>query len=263
MPKIIKIDFDGTIVEDKFPQIGDPLPGAIDVILDLQNSGYHLILWTCRNGTHLEDAVSFLRYRGIVFDVVNRSHPQNPFAHLQPGPKPYAHYHIDDKNFGGFPGWDVIRKYFFEEKKYHQKTPVPSQQVNKDGFWNGEPASFTVISYEVLRNENKNHWQNMFVGEKRQGVLITQYDQSWLIDNQHGDGYCKVTIGMGSPRYGHKSVVEHNVLGCLPESEWKTVYNSMMITKEGNDHDQWIQTNSPEDWKKIEGLRKMIEKSRS
>ncbi len=121
MPKILLIDFDGTIVEDKYPNIGKPIEGAIETIKALKLAGYKLILWTCREGKHLTEAVDFLKDQGIVFDVVNEPHPENPFAHLGKNRKPYAHYHFDDKNFGGLTKWSTVYEYFFKEKRYHEE----------------------------------------------------------------------------------------------------------------------------------------------
>lgn len=118
---IIKVDVDGTIVKDKFPEIGEPLPMAIYTIKKLKEHGYRLILWTCREGKNLSDVIDFLEQLGIVFDVVNEGHPDSPFAHLGKNRKPYAHYHIDDKNFGYTVDWQVIHDYFFIEKKYHEQ----------------------------------------------------------------------------------------------------------------------------------------------
>ena len=43
----IAIDFDGTIVEHAYPEIGHPIPFAIETLLQLQEDGHRLILWTC------------------------------------------------------------------------------------------------------------------------------------------------------------------------------------------------------------------------
>ena len=45
---IIAIDFDGTIVEHKYPQMGRPIPFAIETLLQLQKENHKLILWTVR-----------------------------------------------------------------------------------------------------------------------------------------------------------------------------------------------------------------------
>jgi hypothetical protein len=106
--KIICIDFDGTIVEHAFPRIGKPLPLAIEVIKELKEAGFKLILWTCREGKYLDEAVLFCIGYGLEFDGINETPPELEFR-PEGGRKAYADYYIDDRNLGGFPGWDVIR----------------------------------------------------------------------------------------------------------------------------------------------------------
>ena len=90
--KIIAIDFDGTIVHNRFPQIGPPMLGAIDTIKQLMNISYvKLILWTVRDGDHLTGAIDWLESKGVVFDCVNKN-----INALSSSPKVYAHYYIDD-----------------------------------------------------------------------------------------------------------------------------------------------------------------------
>ena len=44
---IIAVDFDGTIVEHKYPEIGRELPFAIETLKKLQQERHRLILWSC------------------------------------------------------------------------------------------------------------------------------------------------------------------------------------------------------------------------
>lgn len=104
---IIAIDFDGTICQNKYPEIGDPMPLAIESIKELKERGYDLILWTCRQGELLDDAVKWCKEHGIPFDLVNGHEPNNlkTFDGVA-GNKVYADIYIDDRNLGGFPGWE-------------------------------------------------------------------------------------------------------------------------------------------------------------
>ena len=111
---VILIDFDGTVVEHKFPHIGPPMPNAFEVLKELKEAGWKLVLWTCREdfgyNRYLQEAVDFCRDNGIEFDGVNEALIEEDF---RPDKclkrKPHAHYCIDDRNLGGFPGWDVVR----------------------------------------------------------------------------------------------------------------------------------------------------------
>ncbi len=115
---VIVVDFDGTIVEHKFPKIGEPMPGAIETLKDLKEAGWALVLWTCREDDghkidrqYLTQAVKFCEEQGVVFDGINETpmdfefRPENCKRR-----KAYGHIYIDDRNFGGFPGWDAVRK---------------------------------------------------------------------------------------------------------------------------------------------------------
>ena len=62
---IIAVDFDGTIVEHKYPEIGRELPFAIETLKKLQQERHRLILWSVREGKLLQEAVDFCRERGL------------------------------------------------------------------------------------------------------------------------------------------------------------------------------------------------------
>ncbi len=115
--EIIKVDFDGTVVVEAWPHIGDPLPHAMEVLRELCEHGHYLILWTCREGENLQAAIDFCKSHGITFGAINENHPENPYKDLPGAPsrKPFAHRHLDDKNFGGFPGWQTVRSFYFGE----------------------------------------------------------------------------------------------------------------------------------------------------
>lgn len=103
----IAVDFDGTIVENRYPEIGKPILFAVETLLKLQEEGHHLILWTYRNGTSLDEAVYFCRKKGISFYAVNKSYPEELFD-TSLSRKIQADYFIDDRNIGGLMGWGEI-----------------------------------------------------------------------------------------------------------------------------------------------------------
>jgi hydroxymethylpyrimidine pyrophosphatase-like HAD family hydrolase len=113
---IIAIDFDGTIVDHEFPKIGRLRDFAKYTINKLYETGHTIIIWTCRNKKETpkeyQDMIDFLLTNGIRFHYINQNDPSNRFL---PEPKIYADCYIDDKNFGGFPGWACIHNYFFGE----------------------------------------------------------------------------------------------------------------------------------------------------
>lgn len=102
-PKILAVDFDGTLVQDKFPDIGEPNTKVFEWVKALQKLNTKIILWTCRtdyeNGPkYLTDAVNFCSENGLMFDAINdnienvkQSFGKNPRKIL-------ADWYLDDKN---------------------------------------------------------------------------------------------------------------------------------------------------------------------
>jgi hypothetical protein len=120
---IIAVDFDGTLVEHRYPEIGKEKLFAFEALKDLQKQNHQLILWTIRTGKELDEAVEFCRQRGLEFYAVNKSHPEEEFDPETTSRKIQADVFIDDRNIGGLMGWGEIwhllnpheRHHFFEE----------------------------------------------------------------------------------------------------------------------------------------------------
>lgn len=103
----IAVDFDGTIVEHAYPEIGKEMLFAFQTLKELNKLGANLILWTFRTGKELEEAVEFCRKNGVEFYAVNKNYPEEIFDETI-SRKINADIFIDDKNVGGFPGWSMI-----------------------------------------------------------------------------------------------------------------------------------------------------------
>ena len=98
----ICIDFDGTIADHRFPEIGPPVPGALEWMGKFQNAGARLILFTMRsdggrNGDVLTDAVNYIQGNGIQLYGINKNPTQ---VHWTSSPKAYGQLYIDDAAFG-------------------------------------------------------------------------------------------------------------------------------------------------------------------
>jgi hypothetical protein len=104
---LIAVDFDGTIVEDTYPNIGKPQLFAFETMKRLQNDGHRLILWTYRCGRKLDDAVEFCKQNGIEFYAINNTFPNEEYDGKE-SRKIGADLFIDDRNIGGFIGWGEI-----------------------------------------------------------------------------------------------------------------------------------------------------------
>lgn len=73
MKKVIAIDFDGTLFENKWPEIGMPIAPNINRAKNEKANGEVLILWTCREGEKLAEALAACKAVGLEFDYVNEN----------------------------------------------------------------------------------------------------------------------------------------------------------------------------------------------
>ena len=107
-PLKIAVDFDGTIVEHRYPEIGKEILFAFDTLKALQKQKHQLILWTYRSGKELDEAVEYCRQNGIEFYAINNSYPEEEFDEDFSSRKIEADLFIDDRNIGGLLSWGEI-----------------------------------------------------------------------------------------------------------------------------------------------------------
>lgn len=105
--KVLAIDFDGTIVEHKYPEIGKEMLFAFATLKALQQKGHKLILWTIRTGALLDEAVNYCREHGVEFYAVNKNYPEETLDE-NTSRKLNADIFIDDRMIGGFIGWSEV-----------------------------------------------------------------------------------------------------------------------------------------------------------
>lgn len=137
---IIAVDFDGTIVEHKYPEIGEERPFAISTLRLLASQHHRLILWTVRRGKQLEEAVEWCRSRGVDFYAVNKNFPEEILEDGDCFSKINADIFIDDCNLGGLPDWGVIYKMINEGKTWSdiclgQSSAEQSKKKKRGWFW--------------------------------------------------------------------------------------------------------------------------------
>lgn len=95
--KIIAVDFDGCLVTNKFPNIGEPIWETINALKAEQESGAQVILWTCRRDDQLDAAVEWCSMHGIYFDEINRNLPAIVKSFGGDTVKVFAHEYWDDR----------------------------------------------------------------------------------------------------------------------------------------------------------------------
>ena len=143
---IIAVDFDGTIVEHRYPEIGKEIPFAIDTLKMLIKDHHRVILWSVREGKLLEDAVNWCKERGVEFYAVNRDYPEESTENNQHfSRKLKADVWIDDRNLGGLPDWGTIYR-----------------MISRHKTWNdiiGEEVShYRMDAYEDRHSQKKKSW---------------------------------------------------------------------------------------------------------
>lgn len=137
----IAVDFDGTIVTHEYPQIGREQPGAFRTLKRLQADGHRLILWTVREGELLEAALDFCRENGLEFFAANEHYTDEPRPDsngLAPAcRKLTADLYIDDRNLGGFPGWEAVYEMVSRRQsfaRYYSELTHPETRREKPGL---------------------------------------------------------------------------------------------------------------------------------
>lgn len=96
--KIIAVDFDGTLCSNRYPDIGSAKHDTIQALKTAQEQGAALILWSCRTGMQLEEAVSWCADHGLYFDAINDNLEQIKEKFGENPRKVYAHTYLDDRS---------------------------------------------------------------------------------------------------------------------------------------------------------------------
>ena len=130
----IAVDFDGTLVENEYPDIGKPKLFAFETLKALQEKGFRLILWTVRSGKELDDAVAFCRRNGIEFYAVNRNYPEEEWDGSITR-KIEADIFIDDRNLGGFVEWGRVWQLLFPGESDREVEKQIVKRLRKPPFW--------------------------------------------------------------------------------------------------------------------------------
>ena len=143
---IIAVDFDGTIVEHRYPEIGKEIPFAIDTLKMLLKDHHRVILWSVREGKLLEDAVNWCKERGVEFYAVNRDYPEESTENNQHfSRKLKADVWIDDRNLGGLPDWGTIYRMISRHKTWND---IIDEEV----------SHYRMDAYEDRHSKKKKSW---------------------------------------------------------------------------------------------------------
>jgi len=114
---ILAIDYDGTLFSGSYPDKGNPKHDIINKVKEFKKHGAEIVLWTCRGGEPLKEAIERCKEVGLEFDAINETTPSNrewveeERARGQEfcDKKIFAHFYVDDRaaNLDIFLGIDV------------------------------------------------------------------------------------------------------------------------------------------------------------
>lgn len=134
---LIAVDFDGTIVEHRYPEIGKEIPFATDTLKRLIRDGHRLILWTVRTGALLDEAIEWCHKKGIDFYAVNKNYPEE-IIDEHTSRKLKVDLTIDDRNVGGLPDWGIIYEMIRSGRSYRDVLleSMSAQPAKRRHWWN-------------------------------------------------------------------------------------------------------------------------------
>lgn len=150
----IAVDFDGTIVDHKYPAIGRERSFAIATLLLLQEEGHRLILWTAREGRLLDEAVEFCRSRGLEFFAVNSNFPEEVAPRNGTGPESRSPSQALDRLEGG----DTSGESDAGRREEGRVSWTPACRKLKADLFIDDRSLGGLVDWVSIREIVRNHW---------------------------------------------------------------------------------------------------------
>jgi len=118
--KVLVVDFDGTIAQDNYPEIGSPLPHAKDALSSLKEAGFEIVIFTCRLTENDGRKAGETEEQKEKIEKWLKEH-EIPYDRIEAGRngKPHAKFYIDNKNieYRGGSDWERICSKILSEGK--------------------------------------------------------------------------------------------------------------------------------------------------
>lgn len=188
IPYVIAVDFDGTLFERKWPLIGAPNLELIRHLKNEQNDGSRIILWTCRTGEMLEQAVKACKQFGLIFDAVNDNIPEIKAIYGNDSRKITACEYIDDLMSTKFVLPFVEKKGITDEvlTRIEQAFSFPLYDWQRE-YLKGDDSAFPKSG----RGNGKTfaHCVRLLLGEREPIDLRNVLEIDNLVDNPGGKRY--------------------------------------------------------------------------
>ncbi len=110
--KRIIVDFDGTICGFKFPDCGPPEPGVKEALLELSDTGFEIVIHSCRTGTYWKDLVDVDNRVSHIAAIVSYMDDNDLYYDelliAENMDKPIAEFYIDDRGIGYKGNWNAV-----------------------------------------------------------------------------------------------------------------------------------------------------------
>lgn len=111
------------IVKDNYPLIGEIQEGAKEA-LEYLNQYCTVIIWTCRDGLSKVEATEWMKDNNIKFDHINQNSPENINRFNNDCRKVYADIYVDDRQVGGFRGWEETLRLIKTQLREYYKMEI-------------------------------------------------------------------------------------------------------------------------------------------
>lgn len=174
--KIYAVDFDGTLCENKWPEIGTPNIHLIDHLKAEKGKGNKLILWTCRVGEQLENAIRWTEEQGLIFDAINENLPESKAMFGGDPRKIFAHIYIDDRS-----GRDWDLPFSGEPSSWAEREVELACLQEKEGAENPHDAEYGIACYQSALRAYKSISRD---GHSGMSIQITKGLLNRLIDGK-------------------------------------------------------------------------------
>lgn len=182
---IIAVDFDGTLCENKYPNIGEPNEELINYLKRRRDEGDKIILWTCRDADLLREAVLWCYSHGLIFDAVNENLPEIIESFGSDTRKIFANIYIDDQamNCYKIPVFLCNREQCGNKCSYPECRRTFDVQYAKN-FRNSDGGSF----YEEVDETNEEEAEsNIIRWAKNEVRLACERDRQNMLESDELD----------------------------------------------------------------------------
>lgn len=172
--KTIAVDFDGVLCKNEYPKIGEPDNKLISELIERQKNGDKLILWTCRRGIYLAQAVKWCKNKGLTFDAVNKNLPEYVEKFGGDTRKVFADEYIDDKfDYIAHLSKDTI----LDEEMDESELDDIDKEFKKLGFIRVKAKDTSSVYYEkYCENHDYIHCIDIYSIRRRPKVMSYQKD---------------------------------------------------------------------------------------